>query len=84
MVKIQVSQPGIVSSSDHYVMCTPLPWSPLSSTPENEEVFHRILWRGCEAIGPCSISPRLFQALVSHLNGGKRESLAIIEILLAI
>ena len=54
---------------------TPLPWSLLSSTPVNE-VFHRILRRGCKAVGPGgpgSISLRLFQALVNHYNGGKPE-----------
>ena len=29
-----------------------LPWSLLSSTQLNEEVFHRILRRGCKAVGP--------------------------------
>ena len=31
---------------------TPMPWSSLSSTPSNEEMFHRILRRGCNAISP--------------------------------
>jgi hypothetical protein len=35
-----------------YFLSFELPWSLLSSTPKNEEVFHRILRRGCKAVGP--------------------------------
>ena len=50
-------------------------WSPLSSTPKTEEVFYRILRRGCKTVGPGG--PGLvwlhgyFQALVSHWFGGE-------------
>ena len=79
MVNTRASRPGVASSSPTSVRAfffssdlgiTPLPWSPLSSIP----VFHRILRRGCKAVGPGgpgSIGPWLFQALVSHHNGGK-------------
>ena len=53
-----------------------MPWSLLSSTPSNEEVFHRILQRECKAAipwGPGSINLWLFQALVSHYVSGKSE-----------
>ena len=55
---------------------TSMPWSSLSSTPSNEEVFHRILRRGCKAVGPGgpgSISLKLYQALISHYYSGKSE-----------
>ena len=57
-----------------------MPWSSLSSTRSNEEVFHRILRRGCKAVGPRgpgSISLRLFQALVSHCYSGKPERVTL-------
>ena len=47
-----------------------------SSTPSNEEVFHRILQRGCKDVGPRgpgSISLRLVQALISHYYSDKTE-----------
>ena len=56
---------------------TSMLWGSLSSTPSNEEVFHRILQRGCKAVGPGGpdlISLWLFQALISHYYNGKPEN----------
>ena len=72
----QSSSPTSVRAFLSFPCLTLMPWSSLSSTPSNEAVSHRILWRGCKAVGPGgpgSISLRLFQALVSHYYCGKPE-----------
>ena len=72
----QSSSPTSVRDLFSFPCLTSMPWSSLSSTQSNEEVFHRILWRGSKAVGPGgpgSISLRLFQALVSHYYSGKPE-----------
>ena len=53
-----------------------LPWSLLSSTPENEEALslHPNLWRDVKLSVPgtwFTLASDYFQALTSHHNGGK-------------
>ena len=73
----QGSSPTSVRAFFSLSLClTLMPWSSLSSTPSNEEVFHRILRRGCKAVspgGPGLISLKLFQTLISHYYSGKRK-----------
>ena len=58
-----------------------MPWSLLSSTPSNGEVFHCILQRECKAInsgGPGStIGLRLLQTLIRHYYSGNLKKTSV-------
>ena len=72
----RVQVPPVSGNFSLSLYFTSMPWSSLSSTPSNEEVFHHIFQRGCKAVspeGPGSISLRLFQALLSHYYSRKLE-----------
>ena len=74
-LQLQGSNPTSVRFFSLSLCVTSMP----SSTPSNEEVFHRILWRGCKAVGPrgpglISLRPLLATTIVVNPKGwGKKQ-----------